>query len=50
MDGSHPDGDPVPNEHIVTVDWYRTTLDLIWSPRSHWELEFLSDGHRHRSA
>src|SRR5262245_51979174 len=27
MDGSHPSDFPVPNEHIVRVDWWRTTLD-----------------------
>src|SRR5258706_4887615 len=29
MDGSHPDSDPVPNTHIVKIDWLRTSLDGI---------------------
>src|SRR5262245_52415444 len=29
MDGSHPSDSPVPNEHVVTVEWWRTTLDVI---------------------
>jgi hypothetical protein len=28
LEGSHPDADPVPNTHIVTMDWTRVELDL----------------------
>ena len=29
LDGSHPDPDPVPNTHIVTMDWSRIELDVM---------------------
>jgi len=29
LEGSHPDVDPIPNTHIVTLDWTRTELDLM---------------------
>ena len=28
MDGSHPADQPVPNRHVVTLDWWRTELDV----------------------
>lgn len=30
LDGSHPDETPVPNEHIVDVEWFRTEFSVAW--------------------
>ncbi len=39
LDGSHPDADPVPNTHIIALDWFRTELDVHWSFAPVWDLE-----------
>jgi hypothetical protein len=39
LDGSHPDPDPVPNNHSVHVDWFRTELDLAYGFARNWDLE-----------
>jgi len=35
LKGSHPDVDPIPNTHIVTLDWTKIEVDLM-VPLSHW--------------
>jgi len=39
MDGSHPSKQPVPNEHIVSLDWFRTELQAAWSFAEDWDAE-----------
>ena len=40
LDGSHPDPDPVPNTHIVSMDWSRIELDVMVPIGESSELEF----------
>jgi len=41
LEGSHPDVDPIPNTHIVTLDWTRLELDLLlpWTDSIDLELQ-----------
>lgn len=39
LDGSHPDPDPVPNNHFVHLDWFRTEFDLAYGFSKDWDLE-----------
>lgn len=45
LEGSHPDVDPIPNTHIVKLDWtrYETVLKLALSPVSEMELQMPYD-------
>lgn len=39
MDGSHPSSQPVPNEHFVSLDWFRTEVQAAWSFAEDWDAE-----------
>jgi hypothetical protein len=41
LDGSHPDTDPVPNEHHVSLDWFHTELAAAWSFAKGWDAELV---------
>jgi hypothetical protein len=36
LDGSHPDSVPVPNEHIVHLQWFRMELDVAFGIGAGW--------------
>lgn len=39
LEGNHPDPDPVPNQHFVELDWWRTELDLLYGFSKDWDVE-----------
>lgn len=39
LEGSHPDVDPVPNTHVVSLDWFHTELAVAWSFAKAWDAE-----------
>lgn len=38
MDGSHPDTQPVPNRHVISLDWFRTELEAALALDDAWEV------------
>ena len=41
LDGSHDSDAPVKNRHIVTMDFWRTELDLAYAFRPDWDVELV---------
>lgn len=39
LEGSHPDADPLPNEHQVRLRWTRVELDLAYALGGGWDVE-----------
>lgn len=39
MDGSHPSLQPVPNRHLVTLEWWRTEVAVLHPVGDGWDLE-----------
>lgn len=39
MDGSHPSSDPIPHRHLVTLDWFRTEVQMARTLGALWDLE-----------